>query len=83
MEAGGLGLECRRHRRLVQQAREILIEKWTFSVEDANNYMYEVVQARKLLIVEVAGRVVIDERVWTEVSPEVTSADRARRLGCR
>jgi hypothetical protein len=47
---------------LVQQAREILIEKWAFSVEDANNYMYEVAQARKLLIVEVAGRIVIGDR---------------------
>jgi hypothetical protein len=82
MEAGGLEPECKRYRRLVQQAREILIEEWAFSVEEANSYMYEVAQARKLLVVEVAGRIVAGEWVWTEVSQVLAPADVHKWLDC-
>lgn len=82
MEPGGLESECTRYRRLIQQARKILIEEWAFSIEEANSCLYEVARARKLLMVEVAGRIVTGEWVWTEVFQELTSADRARRIGC-
>jgi hypothetical protein len=41
---------------------------------DADSYMCEVAQARRLLIVELAGRIVTGEWVRTEILQELTSA---------
>ena len=76
------GAECRNHRELVQQAQEILIQFRAFSVDEAHQYLYEVAQARKLLIAEVAGRIVAGEWTRTEISQEFTSADVSTWLGC-
>lgn len=81
MDVGALRSECRACRELVQQAREILIQERAFSAEEANSYMYQLAQARKLLIVQVANRIIAGEWVWTEVSQELISADAAKWLG--
>ena len=81
MGARGLGSECEEYRELIQQALEILIRERAFSADEAHRYLYELAQARKLLIVELAGRIVAGEWIWTEVSQGLTSADVAKWLG--
>lgn len=75
MRVRGWASECEEYRILVQQAREILIRERAFSADEAHRYLYELAQARKLLVVEVAGRIVAGEWVWTEVSSGLTSTD--------
>jgi AmiR/NasT family two-component response regulator len=81
MDVEGLRSECRGCRELVQQAREILIQERAFSCEEANGYMYELAQARKLLVVEVANRIIAGEWAWTDVSRDSISTDADQWLG--
>ena len=81
MEMRGRGSECGKHRDLIQQAQEILIRERAFSAEEAHGYLYELAQARKLFIVEAAGRIVAREWVWTEMSPELSPTDARKWLG--
>lgn len=79
--------ECRGYRELMQQAQEILVQEQSFSTDEAHRYLYELAQAGKLFISEIAGRIVTGEWVWTEASQEListdaASADAARWLGC-
>lgn len=67
---------------LAQQARELLIQEQGFSPEEANRYIYEQAQARKLLIEEVAARIVAGEWVWTEQSEVLNPGDEGKWLGC-
>lgn len=69
------------YRALVQQAREILMREWAFSTEEADQYLYELGQARKLFIAEVADRIVVGDWVETGVSQELPAADAAKWLG--
>ena len=48
-----------------------------FSAGEANCYMYELAQARKLLIVGVAASIVGGGWVWSEVSQELSLPMRA------
>lgn len=75
------GAECRKYQVLVQQAQEILIQGWAFSTDEAHRYLYEVAQARKLFVVEVAGRIVAGEWTRTEISQELMSTDISKWLG--
>lgn len=81
MGARGWASGCGEYRILVQQAREILIRERAFSADEAHHYLYELAQARKLLIVEVADRIVAGEWIWTEVPQDLTSADVVKWLG--
>lgn len=81
MRSRGWELECGEYRILVQQAREILIRERAFSADEARSYLYELAQARELLVAEVARRVLLGEWVWTEESLTATPSDADRWAG--
>jgi hypothetical protein len=81
MDMGELGPQPTGYRELMQQAREILIQEQAFSTDEAHRYLYELAQAGNLFVSEVASRIVAGEWAWTEVSPELTSADAGKWLG--
>ncbi len=81
MRVRGLGSESEECRILVEQAGEILIQERAFSTDQAHRYLYELAQARKLLLAEVAGRILAGEWIWMETSPDATSSDVDRWSG--
>jgi len=81
MEAGGFGSGCGEYRELVQQAWEILMRERAFSADEAHRYLYELAQARKLFIAEVADRIVVGDWVEIGVSKELPATDAAEWLG--
>ena len=68
-------------RALVQKAEGILIRDFGICADEAHDYLYELAQARKLFIGEVAGRIIADEWVGTEVSHGVFSPGVDKWLG--
>lgn len=81
MRVRGWASECEEYRILVQQARVTLIRERAFSADEARRYLYELAQAREVLVAEVASRVLAGEWIWTEASLDPTSSDVDRWSG--
>jgi hypothetical protein len=78
MRSRGWKLECGKYLILVQRAGEILIRERAFCADQAACCLYELAQARELLVAQVARRVLLSEWIWTEASLTATpsGADR-------
>jgi AmiR/NasT family two-component response regulator len=66
VRTAGLSHECTACRELIQQAREMLVRQQAISNEEANRFLYELAQMRRLFLSEAAGRIIAGEWSWVE-----------------
>ena len=82
MKPKGSDTECRQCRELVSRAQAILKRERALSEEEASRYMYELAQARKLLIAEVASHIAAGEWLWVELREDAIAGIAADWAGC-
>jgi len=58
----GFELEAMAVRKLLEQAGETLVQEQQFTAEKAQDYLYELAQARKLFLADAAAQIVAAER---------------------